>query len=187
MKHGEFKVSKIGSVTLARYFIAQGIAQVDGIDFQNARIKSEKLSSRERLIFLTTHFRTNYNNFTDNIKDNIQGAPTFLNFPIPGKNPKSTIFMFNFNKISLLLHRIFFVLGILLMIQLWRKSQFELVIPMMILFVLNIYLIVMTGISFWQGDRLTLPAIALWAVLYPVLTHFAIGHLTNKKNISNQQ
>jgi hypothetical protein len=183
VKHGEFKVSKIGSYTLSRYFIAQGLVQVEEIDFENARIKAEKLSTKERLTFLKTHLRTNYRNFTDNVKDNIKGAPTYLNFPIPGKNPNSTIFMLNYNKIMLPLHRFFFVLGILLVIQLWRQSNFELVIPIMILFVLNIYLIVMTGISFWQGDRLTLPAIALWAVLYPVLTHFALGQLMNKKNI----
>jgi hypothetical protein len=36
------------------------------------------------------------------------------------------------------------------------------------------YILLTSGISFWQGDRLVLPALPLWLVLYSLIIHFWI-------------
>lgn len=188
-KHGHFSVSTIGSLTFSRYIVAQGIIQIEGLEYQNAVDKAEKFSTQEKLNYLKQNALTYSKIFFKNIKGNIQGAPTFLSYPIENSNPKPTAFMKKYNNTTLYLHFIFLIIALFTIIQLWRTSRYPLMIMIVILFVLNSYLIVMTGISYWQGDRLTLPAIALWSVLYPVLSFYVIQKLKNQKQglITNVQ
>lgn len=181
-KHDQFSVSKIGSHTFSMYFITQGIVQIEDLDHQQAVDKVVKLSSQEKLTYVRDNILTYSDIFLNNIKSNIQGTPTFLNYPIPGKNPKTTIFMIKYNNVSFYMHLVFLLLSLVVLVKMWRTSQHAIMTLIAILFVLNCYMIVMTGISFWQGDRLTLPAIALWSVLYPVLAHNFIQDFVARKN-----
>lgn len=170
-KFDSFKVSTIGSRTLTRYFFAQGIARLENLDRQTAIVKAESCSKTERLKYLSANSSVYLSLFLGNVKGNIKGAPIYLKYPNTLNGQISERFMKHYNHISFQLHWIMLFLGLVILVVLWRKKNVELFIPVLVCFLLNIYLLLVSGISFFQGDRLTISNIAIWSVLYPSLIY----------------
>lgn len=168
-KFDVFKVSTISSRTFSRYFVAQGITEIENIHRTVAIKKSEGFSKSERWQYVLKNRQTYIGLFLKNIRENIKGAPIYLKYPGPLTGDKTEYFMKHYNHISYVLHRIMFFIGLVSMAFMLSKKNFDLLIVTLILFTLNVYLLVVSGISFHQGDRLTISNIAIWTVLYPVL------------------
>ncbi len=178
-KFDEFKVSTISSKTFSRYFLTQGIAQLEGLDRVAALEKAENFSKAQRWAYISENRTVFVGLFLKNIKENIKGAPIYLKYPNGLNGQKSELFMKHFNHVSYIFHVVLFFVGLITLVVMAIQRVFDKFIPLLILYILNLYLIVSTGISFFQGDRLTISALAIWTVIYPLFL-FTIGKTITK-------
>jgi hypothetical protein len=168
VKAGELKVSTIGSHTFEMYFITQGVERLENLPNDEAYAYAKDLGSEGQKTYLKKHGRAYFKNFRDNLVDNIKGIPNFLNYPKKCLKPSWVEFGEKLNKHSYTIHRLFgFLLLPFLLIFFFIRKDYENLLFVVALAALTLYYIVTTGISFYQGDRLVLPAIAIWAILYP--------------------
>jgi|688.fasta_scaffold63842_2 4-amino-4-deoxy-L-arabinose transferase-like glycosyltransferase len=183
MKYEHFTVSLVGSQTFSRYFVTQGIEQIEKLEHQKAVTKADGFSSGEKMSYLFENSGVYFKNLRQNIKSNIQGEPIFLNYPAEYKNPAAIAFMDNYNELTYYLHILMLILGIVMLVLFWRSKNYPYLVLLFVLLGLNSYYLIVSGVSFWQGDRLTLPSIAIWSVLYPTLVFWTWHHFkSNKKS-----
>ena len=181
MKYEHFTVSLVGSQTFSRYFVTQGIEQIEKLEHQKAVTKADGFSSGEKMGYLFENSGVYLKNLHQNIKSNIQGEPIFLNYPAEYKNPAAIKFMDNYNELTYYLHVLMLILGIVMLVLFWRSKHYQHLVLLLVLLGLNSYYLIVSGVSFWQGDRLTLPSIAIWSVLYPALVFWTWHHFTSNK------
>ena len=181
-KYGELKVSLIGSITLREYILPQGVEKVEGISFDEARIKSREFARKEQLEYMTNHLPTYLNLFFTNIKDNLKGSPTFLLYPEGYENQGLAKYESKYNKAYFILAIILTALTIPILILLYKHRSFTPLVFLLITCALWLYYILVTGISFWQGDRLTLPSVMIFASVFPVIIFQYFEILTKRKN-----
>lgn len=171
-KYDELTVSTIGPKTFTNYFVAQGVESIESIERKEALEKANAFKGDEELDYVYDNISVYSKQFVWNIVNNINGRPVFLLYPVGNENFEFAEFMKAYNGLTFRLHYLFVILILpLLIILLWKKN-YPLLFLLGFFYTLGLYLIVTTGISFWQGDRLTLPAIATWSFLYPSIIYF---------------
>lgn len=172
------KVSIIGQKTMTEYLVAQGIQKIEQIDRATAIEKSKSLSSSEQMEYLKTHSTVYFDCFLDNVETNIKGTPTYLLYPEHYANIPLSEFMLDYNEKSLFVHQIFvWIVLVALVILLMIGERIDFLV-LLITFSIGAYYILATGISFFQGDRLTLPAITFGVFTYTVATNHLIDQIT---------
>lgn len=183
IKYDKLTVSEISTLTLKRYLIAQGLEakyynnDAPKMDWEYFVLKSEGFTNKEIYTELKTNSELYYNLFVNNIRDNLNGYPTFLLFPENNKNEKLASFMQNFNKVIFNIHFIF-ILPILFLIALFLKKKLYSSLIIIVGFLLLLYYIILTsGISFWAGDRLLIITIPIWIFLYAFILNYFVDNL----------
>jgi len=181
IKYDKVIVSEISSLTLKRYLIAQGLeaqynrhnnVKKDWAYFVN---KGEHLTNKEMYDELISNY-TLYNHLLiNNIKDNLNGYPTFLLFPEKISNVFFGSLMQTMNKATRNIH-VFFIIPVLFMILLSFRNKKYLDLSILIGFTALLYYIIFTsGISFWAGDRLLIITLPLWIFLYSYIVNYLIN------------
>mgnify|MGYP000710383924 CR=1 FL=1 len=164
--HGEFVVSTIGSDTFKNYYFARAVTEIEGRDRAEVLAEVENLNSNEIQSYILDHKRGFYNQFTRNIRENVTGESVYLDLGKATRSPKAGSYMHSMNELSYYIHW-FGLLAILWsLIISFRAKNFLAVFQIVLLSSLTYYYILTTGLSFWQGDRLVLPIIAIWSTLY---------------------
>jgi len=166
-KSGNITVSTIKTKALVNYFIPQGIIQIESIDRKQALIKAKSLTVGERNTFIFSNKRKYFTLFFLNIKNNIKGYPTFLNYPKGYSQKTFSNYMLSMNNIIYGLHLIFIFPILFMIYDFFKERKTQETIISIILSLLLWYYLITTGVSYWQGDRLVLPSISIWACLYP--------------------
>jgi hypothetical protein len=131
---------------------------------------------------MTNHLPTYLNLFFTNIKDNLKGSPTFLLYPEGYENQGLAKYESKYNKAYFILAIILTALTIPILILLYKHRSFPPLVFLLITCALWLYYILVTGISFWQGDRLTLPSVMIFASVFPVIIFQYFEILTKRKN-----
>ena len=167
-KYNQTKISLISEVTFSKYFVAQGVEKIESISRDVSIVKAVGFSSEEQTDYLVQHASFYSDLFRSNIIDNVTGKATFLMFPAGYGNQRLAKFMKSYNIATLKIHYIFILLVLVLLLILLRKKNYSMFIFLLFMYGLGFYYIIVTGISFWQGDRLTLPSISIWAFIYPL-------------------
>lgn len=189
IKYDKVIVSEISSLTLKRYLIAQGLeAQYNRHnnvkkDWAYFVSKGEHLTNKEIYDELISNY-TLYNHLLiNNIKDNLNGYPTFLLFPEQISNVFLASFMQPMNKAIRSVH-VFFIIPVLFLILLSFRNKKYLDLSILIGFTALLYYIIITsGISFWAGDRLLIITLPIWIFLYSYIANYLINCFTlNFKN-----
>ena len=168
-KYNQTKISLIGSTTFTNYFVAQGIQKIESINWNDAVKKANSFSKEQQLNYIYKQLDFYSYLFKKNITDNITGKATFLLHPKGFENYQLAKFMKSYNTITLKIHFVFFFLVIPLILIFLKKKNYSILILLLFFYTLGAYYIIATGISFFQGDRLTLPAISIWACIYPFI------------------
>ncbi|MDX2360686.1 MAG: hypothetical protein QNK23_07755 [Crocinitomicaceae bacterium] len=185
-KYDEFTVSRISELTVRRYFVAQRFERVENIPREEAIILAEELTKDEVISSLLSDQPHYWQYFHENVNENISGIPVFLSLSETLKHPASLDLMQNYNDWYKSVYGIFkyLFLGFVFVLLLKKKILDNAVI--IFVFLLSFYIIWTTGISFSQGDRLTLPSIPLSIFGYLVLIHIVVKQcgilLKTKKN-----
>ena len=181
-KYNQTKISLISSVTFSKYLVAQGIQKIQSVNLDDAVKKALSFSREQQLNYVYEHFSIYSGLFNKNITDNITGRATFLLYPKGHENYRLAKYMEIYNKTTLKVHYVFMILILPLLLVFLKKKNYLILIFLIFLYTLGVYYVIVTGISFWQGDRLTLPAITIWACVYPFILFYYLKLLYPTKS-----
>ena len=110
--------------------------------------------------------------FFSNVQSNIKAPASFLSNPTGYEHPGYSGFMRHINNLYFLLHILFLPLTVILAISFYRSKEFPQLSILVLLYLLASYFVIVSGVSFWQGDRLVLPSIAIWPCVYTVVVYY---------------
>lgn len=170
VKHNVLKVSTIDDLTFNNYLFAQGLREIEAIDsIELSHAIARTYSGSEKLSYIWENKSTYYSLYINNLWTNIDtDESNFLMSPSKSSK-KFADFMDDYNhylyvlsKWMLLVFLIFFVIDFF---KKHLKNHWKMYFIGTILY----YIAFSSGISFWQGDRLTIFAIPLWIVLYAIM------------------
>lgn len=166
---GRFTVSTIGEITVKKYLLAQEISRSENIDFEEAQERAMAMRGEERNKYMSSHFPQLMDCYEENLRDNVAGIPVYLDFTSATKKKGLTDFMQDWNTWMKDVHVLFAAIWMVLLLYLTWCRDWNAVLQIGGLGLLLAYYILTTGISFWQGDRLVLPSIGIWAPLYVLI------------------
>lgn len=165
-RYNQFKISMISDITLRDYLFTDGYAVINKIDRDSALTVAKQFEPSQITSYIREHKNVFMAVYLTNLRNNCNGYPLYLDYPAKMGNPGYIRFMLKMNGYCYNAHFIFFPLIVILMLLLCfqkRISEFILLfIPALLLY----YILLTSGISGYQGDRLTLPSLPLWIFLY---------------------
>jgi hypothetical protein len=160
----EFTISNIGSITLKTYFLARVYGLVNSLPLGQARQNTAAWSALPIFDFVLRHFGVSLSTYIATILDNILSHSNFTNSPAP--NIYLNVYMRLVNILYFALHIAMVIPTIFVLVNLTKRrlwQDFEryisLILPLLLIFL-------SAGITFSQGDRIILPALPIWIVLY---------------------
>lgn len=167
VKYDTFSVSHITDKTLRNYLLTQGLQQTEGGTWDESMAKAQAMPADAVRSHLLSHQKMYALLMYENLHGNIAANATYLLFPAQYEQPFFATCMKNMNTVYYYLH-LLFVLPWLLALYFSRRNRNRdaLLLPA-VAGLLNLYILLTSAISFWQGDRLVLPALPVFAVLYP--------------------
>lgn len=167
VKYNTVTVSHITEKTLRNYLLAQGVQQTDGGTWDEAMAKAQAMPGDAVSSHLLSHKKMYTSLLYENLHGNIAANATYLLFPAQYEQPFFATCMKHMNTVYYYLH-LLFVLPWLLALYLSRRSRNrDALLLLAVAGLFNFYILLTSAISFWQGDRLVLPALPVFAVLYP--------------------
>ena len=178
---GNFEVSRVGSLAVNEYIFPQGIQYVDKIGRKEALSITKTYSNAEKFKFLENHLDTFSYRFFNNLEDNIKADAPFLNEENGFGNRAFYDYMLFINKCYYYLHFIFLPIIVFLIFFLLKNKEYSSLVLFGGLYCLGFYFVIVTGISFWQGDRLVLPSISLWSFIYIYSAYILLKILRKNK------
>jgi hypothetical protein len=165
-----FGVSEIGGNTFRDYFFAQGLQNINNITYEDAVHQAQTHSGNEQISYILAHKKSYLKSYLGNLYDNIDAEPVLLESPVLYKPLYR--FTTNLNTIYLVLHLLFLIPLIFVIVNSARKRKYRDVVLFLWMAALLYYILLTSGISFWQGDRLVLPSLPLWITLYILITNY---------------
>jgi hypothetical protein len=115
------------------------------------------------------HFKILY---AQNLKANINGDPSYLSIPKNHEHPTFKKFMVKLNAFYYQIHFVAIIPLLICLIILIIKKDIARSVFIFALSSLVLYIFLTSGISFWQGDRLTIIAVPLFTIIYGYLVYF---------------
>jgi len=170
IKYDSLNVSNIGSNTFRDYFYADGLHILKNISYEDALKLAQQETPDERLKNILANKALFMGLYFVNLKSNIASEPIILNVPYPHKTLHWITFVGN--RIVFFLHLLFLIPVLLTLIRTYRNKQFDHFIFLSVVATLLYIILITSGISFWQGDRLVLPALPLWITLYLLVFNY---------------
>lgn len=173
-KHNYWGISKVGSIALDNCLMAQGVRQLENINDRRLSIRKAKIIDN-KATFMLDNFVVYTKIYLTNIKKNINAVPVFLSWPKGVKHKKLSWYMEKMNSFYLLLH-LFFVLPLIwTLIKTYKNKNFDVFLMLLGISLLMYYYLLASGISSTQGDRLSIPMLAVWPVLYAYIIHSSLN------------
>lgn len=163
-KHGIFKISDIGTRTINNYYVTRVYSSVNGTDKAESFKQIEHNSTSENMSYLMQHKKNALKVFIGNVNESVNGAPIFTMIP----NKEKNFFWFWMNKINGLFAYVFFMGIPFVIAYLWKLyRRKETYFMAFFLLISIVYLVTLScGLSYYQGDRLFVPLVAVWPFVY---------------------
>lgn len=165
-KHNTFNVSNVGILTFKEYFLTKGIGLIENIDREQSLKKANSLTTKEQTDYILNHKKTYFCVFLSNVIGNVIAPSSFMQYPLEYKHDLFRVIMILTNFIYFFIHLIFIFPILYLFNKFIKNKNYNELILLSIMTFLSWYIILISGIAFWQGDRLVLPSIVIWSCLY---------------------
>ena len=176
VNYGSFTVSTIGKDTFTNYYFSKCVSDIDHMTIDQSIDYSNKMSTDEKVNYMLENKGEFAFQFFENIELNIKGEPIFLKKNHARRSTAGYSFMTAYNQLCFPFHILGALLLIVSSIIAFFKKEYQMLIPLLFVGGLSSYFIITSGLSFWQGDRLVIPAIAIWVPLYVTLIYFNFIH-----------
>jgi len=172
LEHGEFSISRIGEITLRDYYYAKFYADTHRIPFDLAKGPAEKdilqvkeqiqkIPATEIIPRITAEPLLAVKIYTEILLLNLTPPCTLINLDTNRElylwTYTTNAFYYHAHKVMLLLVPLFFLLQ--------RKNK-NVLVPALFLILPLLLILLTSGITYWQGDRVILPSLPLFIVLY---------------------
>jgi hypothetical protein len=177
IRYGQFKVSLISDITIRDYFLADGFAAVNNISRDSALIAVNKFDPHTVNRYIMDHPADFKDVFLVNLKNNCDGYPQYLDYPVNTGNKSYISFMMSMNDLYYRLHFIFIPLVLLVVFLLVRSKRINELILLIISLLLSWYILLSSGISTYQGDRLTITAFPLLIFSYLLTAWYLVDYI----------
>ncbi len=183
IKHDHFTVSTIGSHTFKYYYFVEGMSEIEKTPRPEIENRIKDYNTGNQLEYIFSNKKHYYELLFRTIESNIKGLPVFVK--MDNKNNEMVSYMLDYNYRTYYVHKFFLILFLptLLFLLVFKKGSREDILILIALGCLNYYILLTSGISFWQGDRLTLPSIivSITQYLFTLNLLFEIFQLLWKK------
>jgi hypothetical protein len=169
------KISMIGDITLRDYLFAQSLAIDKKMERDSALVDAKKYAPAEVNDYLLSHRNTVAKVFLTNLENNCNGYPIYLDYPANTGNPNYIRYMIKMNDIYFFLHKIFLFLLILAGIGLLITRRINDIVVLISCCSLFYFILLTSGISAYQYDRLTITAFPLWIFIYLITIYYLVN------------
>ncbi|MBK8612317.1 MAG: hypothetical protein IPN85_02340 [Flavobacteriales bacterium] len=168
-KHDHLGISTVGESAFRNYLFAEGYGKVNGLSFSNARVAVQDLSGSEMRRFLGEHARTFIGLYGTHLERNIY-RPDGVSLELVPKyeHPRARLFMMRTNKVYTVLHVLAFLPCSWLFIMMIRRGDKGHAVLWGMAMVVTWFILLTCGISFWQRDRLVVPVVPVFLILYMI-------------------
>lgn len=180
IKHKTFAISEIGSLAIKRYFLAKVYSKVNHITPEEARDTVDSFERREVLVFLSSHYRLTSSTFVRGVAKNVLSESKFVGFPRARSGLAE--FMKITNIIYGVIHILFSVCAATVGVRLFKEKRWDDLERMACLIFPVVLIVLGSGLSYGQGDRLVLPSLPLWLAAYSLV----LSLLFQKRGVSGQ-
>ncbi|MCE9537658.1 MAG: hypothetical protein K8R85_00345 [Bacteroidetes bacterium] len=178
-KYDTFSFSPIGSIGFNYYLFAQGVAQIDGISLDEARIKMKDLPISAELSYVAQNKLVYASLYFQNMKANIKAVPCFLLYP--GGFPSGEIaqYMIFVNSLYYYIHIIFIIPILISVYSIYKRKNMSYYLGLIIIscFLIS-YIFLTLPIIFGEGDRYVLVSLPLWVFLYSLILNYLFKRRT---------
>lgn len=181
-KYGMLRISTIDSYTFDTYLIAQGIREIQGVkDIDSSKQMALSLSKAEKNEFVRANKHKFVSLFFKNVEANILAIDSSFIVPKGYHANYWFDYMNDYNMKLFLYSRGILVLFLMLSLidflrRKWLKNWQYIALGLVLY-----YIVMSSGISFSQGDRLVVFSIPVWICLYVLLAYRLIEtDLTSK-------
>lgn len=171
VKYDTVTVSQITDKTLRNYLLAQGLQQTEGGTWDEVMASAQAMPDDAVRHHLLSHKKMYVSLLYENLHGNIAARATYLVFPAQYEQPFFASLMQMMNTGYYYLHLLFILPWLLALFIARRNRNRETLLLLAVAGLLNFYILFTSAISFWQGDRLVLPALPVFAVLYPFIVY----------------
>lgn len=179
-----FTVSNVGSNTFKYYFVAQIHQNVSHLTRKESIDLVSGTSPIEDKMFVFNHLKLSAHEFLFNVKNNINAVSYYSKDLLNNRNTFFSGLMKKINNLYLKIHVFFFPVVLVVFLVSLFYSRIDLPI-LIILSLISYGVILSSGLSFHQGDRLVLPVIAVWPILYLISAKKMFEILKRLKKRSN--
>ncbi len=178
-----YKISRIGRITFTNYIFAQGLEKIKNLSREQAIEQASKFSEKDKIYFVSKNYRTYISLYLNNLVKNIAAEQGFrkktkISYLFP-------VYMHFVNRLYLAFHVVFIFVFLFVQVYFFKKSRYLFYLSLGF-YALNVYYLAVTGISFGEGDRLVLPAIAIWSVFYPFWAYVLLSWKKESKDLFAQ-
>ncbi len=169
-----FSISTIGSETFRYYLFRRCYAIENNLSKEAAMEEVRKMPDSDIRPYILNHKNSFIKAYFTNLEENLKAYPLPLLEFIRDKNTGTIVyggkagdFMYKLNSIYFYLHIVFFFILFFKIIRIFYKKEFNnWNICLLVLSFMLYSLLLSSAISCDEGDRLVLPALPIWIVLY---------------------
>lgn len=164
-QHGLWALSTIGERAVADYFVPRVYGAVRGVSVEAARAQTGPLSAAAHRRFLLGHPGATLRTFAGLVVENVAARSNAIR---PDQRA-AYLYMRAWNAAALAVHVAGLVaLGVALVR--WRRRRAWPPAEVALALAVPVYAVLLTaGLTYWQGDRIVLPVLPVWLVLYPLV------------------
>ena len=167
VKHNEFAVSQIGGITAKEYYFASLYGAVNNISVDQAREQIRSFDQKEMLVCLSNHYEASFHTYYEILTENDKMRSQYVNYPNP--HPHLSNYMETINKVYFRLHVLMILPSVIVLIVLFKRRHWiDLEMVLSLMFPISL-IVLLSGITYWQGDRIVLPSLPLWIMLYVLI------------------
>lgn len=161
--HSMPSVSDISTATVKWYLAPQVYASRNAISLDDARQAIANYDSAQTLTYLIQNGTSSSAFFLQNLIENVTGASDYISY-----YPKPYLFTRATNIVYLIVH-IAFLPAIT---YLFLTKTNPLILAIKLIYIFSTLILLTSGISFNEGDRLVMTALPLWVVVYTLVLFF---------------
>lgn len=169
IKHDRWGISAIGSMTFRDFLFAEGYGEVNGLNIEEARAAVHSTGERRMRRFILAHPGTYSRLYLTHLKYNTFNSEGFALQMVPGnEHPFAWMFMLRTNNLYAALHALALLPCSWLLIGDLRRRDAGRALLWAMPMAVTWCILLTSGISFWQGDRLVLSVVPVFIVLYAI-------------------
>jgi hypothetical protein len=165
---GEYGISEISGKTYKSYLLTQAIMNTEEITKEEAKEKAYDMNPEEIVTYSMENFGCLSTLFFDNLRTNIRSDSFVQDYNHGENNRIPAKIMQNYNRTSYYIYIFILLFGVYYFLSRMKKYSFFSAIALAMIWVVLLYYVFVTGISFDQRDRLVIGVLPLWIYFFIV-------------------